>query len=48
MLRQFTTTDYTPEQVHALGLAEVARIDAEMDALLRQPGPRRGHASPSA
>jgi uncharacterized protein (DUF885 family) len=38
MLRQFTTTDYTPEQVHALGLAEVARIDAEMDALLDSQG----------
>jgi uncharacterized protein (DUF885 family) len=38
MLGQFTTTDYTPEQVHALGLAEVARIDAEMDALLRSQG----------
>ena len=38
MLRQQTTTDYTPEQVHALGLAEVARITAEMDALLRAQG----------
>jgi uncharacterized protein (DUF885 family) len=35
MLRQMTTTDYTPAQVHALGLAEVARIDGEMDALLK-------------
>jgi len=38
MLKQFTTTDYTPEQVHQLGLAEVARIDAEMDALLEGQG----------
>jgi len=37
-LRQMTTTDYTPAQVHALGLAEVARIGAEMDTLLRSQG----------
>jgi len=42
MLRQLTTTDYTPQQVHALGLAEVARITAEMDALLRAQGLARG------
>lgn len=35
MLRQSTTTHYTPEQVHALGLSEVARITAQMDALLK-------------
>jgi uncharacterized protein (DUF885 family) len=37
-LKQMTTTDYTPEQVHALGLSEVARISAEMDALLKSQG----------
>jgi uncharacterized protein (DUF885 family) len=37
-LRQMTTTDYTPEQVHALGLAEVARVSAQMDALLVSQG----------
>jgi uncharacterized protein (DUF885 family) len=42
MLRQFTTSDYTPEQVHDLGLAEVARIDAEMDALLKSQGLESG------
>jgi uncharacterized protein (DUF885 family) len=38
MLRLMTTTDYTPAQIHALGLSEVARIDAEMDRLLRGQG----------
>ena len=42
MLRQFTTTDYTPDQVHELGLAEVARIDAEMNALLKSQGLEAG------
>lgn len=37
-LRRMTTTDYTPEQVHELGLKEVARIRAEMDSILRQLG----------
>ena len=38
VLRQQTTTDYTPEQIHALGLSEVARITAGMDTLLRTQG----------
>ena len=42
MLEQFTTTTYTPEQVHQLGLAEVARIDAEMNALLVSQGLTEG------
>ncbi len=37
-LKQMTTTDYTPEQVHALGLSEVARVSAEMDTLLKSQG----------
>ncbi|HEY0179591.1 MAG TPA: DUF885 domain-containing protein [Dokdonella sp.] len=37
-VRMQTTTDLTPEQVHALGLAEVARIGGEIDAILRQRG----------
>ncbi|HEX4649489.1 MAG TPA: DUF885 domain-containing protein, partial [Steroidobacteraceae bacterium] len=37
-LKENTTTDYTPEQVHALGLSEVARITREMDQLLAAEG----------
>ncbi len=37
-----TTTDYTPAQVHALGLAEVARVGAEMDTLLKSQGYTKG------
>ncbi len=33
-----TTTDLTPDQVHALGLKEVARIEAEQDALAKSAG----------
>jgi uncharacterized protein (DUF885 family) len=38
MLRQATTTNYTPEQVHQLGLSEVARVTQEMDGLLKAQG----------
>lgn len=37
-VRQETTTDLTPEQIHAIGLKEIARITAEMDAVARQAG----------
>jgi uncharacterized protein (DUF885 family) len=37
-VRLHTTTDLTPQQVHDLGLAEVARIQAQMDGILRQQG----------
>jgi uncharacterized protein (DUF885 family) len=38
LLRQFTTTDITADRVHELGLAEVARIHAEMTAIARSVG----------
>ncbi|WP_336959992.1 DUF885 domain-containing protein [Sphingobium aquiterrae] len=37
-VRQYTTTDLTPEQIHAIGLKEVARIDADMKATMKQAG----------
>jgi uncharacterized protein (DUF885 family) len=37
-LRNFTTTNLTAAEIHAIGLAEVTRIEAEMDALFRTLG----------
>jgi len=37
-IREFTTTDMTPAQIHQLGLQEVARIDAEMQQTMRDSG----------
>ena len=37
-LRSNTSTEMTPQQVHETGLAEVARIEAEMAAILKQQG----------
>ncbi len=37
-LRQLTTTDLTPDQIHDLGLANVARIHAEMRAIMAAVG----------
>ena len=41
-LRRATTTDYTPAEIHAIGLAQVARIEGEMDGLLKQLGYAEG------
>ena len=38
LARQYTTTDLTPDQIHAIGLEEVARIRSEMDAVRREVG----------
>lgn len=37
-LRTYTTTELTPEQIHAIGLREVARLEGEMDKILRSLG----------
>ncbi|SHN32434.1 Uncharacterized conserved protein, DUF885 familyt [Duganella sacchari] len=41
-VRMHTTTNMTPQQVHELGLAEVARVSAEMDAILKAQGLSEG------
>jgi len=41
-LRRYTTTDLTPEQIHQIGLNEVARIEKQMDTLLRSMGRTEG------
>ena len=37
-VKQRTTTDLTPEQIHAIGLAEVKRIRAEMEDVIKSSG----------
>jgi uncharacterized protein (DUF885 family) len=37
-IRYFTTTTMSPDEIHELGLAEVKRIRAEMDEIIRQVG----------
>jgi uncharacterized protein (DUF885 family) len=41
-LRRFTSTDLTPDEIHQIGLREVARIEGEMDAILRRVGRTQG------
>ena len=36
LVRRTTTTDLTPEQIHATGLAEVSRIQEEMEGVMNQ------------
>jgi len=37
-IREYTTLDLDPEAIHAIGLAEVARIDADMQATMKASG----------
>jgi uncharacterized protein (DUF885 family) len=37
-IREFTSLDLTPEQIHKIGLSEVDRISKEMDAVIKQAG----------
>ena len=41
-LRQFTTTSLTPDEIHQIGLREVARLEGEMDATFRKLGRTNG------
>lgn len=41
-LRESTTTDKTPDEIHEIGLAEVARITAEADGILQSIGMSEG------
>lgn len=41
-LNRFTTTNLDAEQIHQIGLREVARIEAEMDSILKQLGRKDG------
>jgi uncharacterized protein (DUF885 family) len=41
-LNRFTTTDYTAEQIHQIGLKQVAKIEGEMDTILQQLGRKDG------
>jgi uncharacterized protein (DUF885 family) len=37
-IREFTSLDLTPEAIHKIGLAEVERISAEMDGVMKEVG----------
>lgn len=41
-LEQATTTRFTPDEVHRMGLQQVAQISAELDKILRSQGLTRG------
>lgn len=41
-LRQATTTEFTPEQVHKIGLEQVADLTAKLDVVLKAAGMTKG------
>ncbi|ODP37226.1 DUF885 domain-containing protein [Sphingomonas turrisvirgatae] len=41
-LAQATTTNFTPDEVHKIGLEEVAQITAQLDAILKKQGLTKG------
>ena len=41
-LKTLTSTDMSPDEIHAYGLSEVARITAQMDIVLKSVGLREG------
>src|SRR5947209_9518390 len=41
-LREATTTNFTPAEVHQMGLSQVAEISSELDQILRSQGYTRG------
>jgi len=41
-LKQSTSTDLKPDEIHEIGLREVARLEREMDALLQRLGRTQG------
>jgi len=41
-LRRYTTTTMTADEIHQIGLREVARVEKEMDAILRKLGRTEG------
>ena len=41
-LRQATTTNYTPAEVHQMGLSQVADISGQLDAILKSQGYTQG------
>jgi uncharacterized protein (DUF885 family) len=41
-LRRFTTTNYSADQIHKIGLEQVARIENQMDVILKRIGRTQG------